>query len=117
MPVCLGDCYDYQYCDDGEYAIGYAAKIQEDHCDGDCTGLNGVELYCGKIGGTPTKIITSGQQKWGDWQLPQFCSNSYINAYQVLYQDEIRGDNIASGTIAVWCSDANNTRLESKFRL
>jgi len=112
LPICWGDCYNYEYCKDGEYAIGFSVKIEDDNCHGDCTALNGVTFYCGKPGGTPTSVITSGQQKWGSWQNPKFCVNSYIYAFQMWYQNDVPKDDTASGTIAVWCSDTNNTRLE-----
>lgn len=51
----------------GQFAIGYAQRVEPSQGDGDDTGLNSVRLTCSNYARSERQIATSAEGHFGSW--------------------------------------------------
>ena len=73
FPGYWGDWGNREFCQNDEYAVGFATKVEGDQGDEDDTAMNGLKLQCSN-----GDFITSAEQVWGSWN---HTSNSCFSGY------------------------------------
>lgn len=85
--------YNGTFCDDGEYAIGFNFKSENDTSDN--TGGNGVRLSCATLDNTSliTEIIeTDSEKEFGVWVGFENCSQTTNGTFLVGFKTSVQSD-------------------------
>ncbi|XP_069505913.1 vitelline membrane outer layer protein 1-like [Ambystoma mexicanum] len=93
-----------EFCPAGQFATGFALKVQSARGYADDTGLNGIRLFCG---GGITSAIESKIGRWGKWTrlVIQCPRTSYLAAFSLKVQPpQGDGDDTAANSIIFRCS-------------
>jgi hypothetical protein len=64
---------NYVVCPPGQWAMGYAMKVEPPMGEGDDTAANAVELYCGNKNSSSLVKIKPHNGYWGKWGQPVYC--------------------------------------------
>ncbi|XP_021950187.1 vitelline membrane outer layer protein 1 isoform X2 [Folsomia candida] len=89
--------------------MGFRLKTEPFQGPLDDTGLNGVQLLCGKVGESSRSIqsrrIQSLVGKWGSWGSSYECPRGYAVGFQIRSEAfEERNDNTAANNLRIYCS-------------
>ncbi|NVJ61891.1 MAG: metallophosphoesterase [Gammaproteobacteria bacterium] len=98
-------------CPKGEFVFGYRLRSEQAQGDGDDTGLNDIELYCGKNNDTGKKRIWSKYLTWGSFGQPRFCSgtNNPVVGFDIKIESKQGGDadDTAANDIDLYCKNSD----------
>ena len=94
--------YNYDYCNENQYVIGYSMKIEAS--DSDNTALNGVNLKCADYGSTTaTKDIYSTTGRWGRWKSAKECTDGKpVTGFRLKYVSSAH-DDVGATNLELWC--------------
>ncbi len=103
-PGVWGDWDTWDFCPQGTFAKGIAARVESTQGNGDDTALNGVHLVCSDRAGTSESSLVS-LGTWGTWGSTQTCSEFLVGAELKVEAPQGNGDDTAANDIRGLCSD------------
>lgn len=107
------------YCDADTWVIGFRQRVEQSCGDCDDTGLNALELMCGRKNGNHVHSITAHNGYWGDWSDFVYCSggNNFMNGASFKIEDpQGAKDDTSASDSQFSCSQSSDIRASNGER-
>lgn len=96
-------------CPAGQFAIGYAQRVEPRRHDGDDTALNSVRITCADYERASQQVVTSEIGHFGEWFPARTCDRGPITGFRIgLEQRRGRGDDTGGNWVRAACLDGTD---------